>query len=153
MSAIREKLQRDHTEYRKSRNEFETRTLGMVLSDMETKERGFNGQPPIDLSTDQAVSTFLSKEVSGRRSTAGKYDEGGRPEAADNERREADLIASYLPVALSDDELARLADEVVSDLKPQSKRDMGKVITEVKARATGLVDGKKLSELVAARIA
>ena len=73
-----------------------------------------------------------------------------RPAAT--ETAEADLIETYLPAQLSDDELQALVASVIADVGATSVRDMGAVMKEAGARAGASADGKKLSTLVRAAL-
>lgn len=72
----------------------------------------------------------------------------GRQELIDNAQAEIDLIESYLPKPLSEEQLASLVDEVIKDIQASSMKDMGKVMKEVLARSEGRADSRKASELV-----
>ena len=103
--------------------------------------------------TEDDVLRVLNKEVKKRRESAQIYTDAGASERAATETLEADVIETYLPARLSDDDLAALVTSVVADLGASSLRDMGAVMKEAGARAGGAADGKKLSTLVRAALA
>jgi len=103
--------------------------------------------------TEDDVLRVLAREVKKRRESAQIYTDAGAAERAATETAEADLIETYLPARLSDDELAALVTAVVADLGATSLKDMGGVMKEAAARAAGAADGKKLSTLVRAALA
>ena len=103
--------------------------------------------------TEDDVLRVLAKEVKKRRESAQIYTDAGAAERAATETLEADLIETYLPARLSDEDLAALVTAVVADLGASSLRDMGAVMKEAGARAGGAADGKKLSTLVRAALA
>ncbi|MBO9554346.1 GatB/YqeY domain-containing protein [Cellulomonas sp.] len=103
--------------------------------------------------TEEDVLRVLTREVKKRRESAQIYTDAGAAERAATETAEADVIETYLPARLSDDELAALVGSVVADLGATSIKDMGGVMKEATARAAGAADGKKLSALVRAALA
>lgn len=103
--------------------------------------------------TEEDVLRVLTREVKKRRESAQIYTDAGATERAATETAEADVIETYLPARLSDDELAALVGAVIADLGATSIKDMGGVMKEATARAAGAADGKKLSALVRAALA
>ncbi|MGY4643219.1 GatB/YqeY domain-containing protein [Cellulomonas sp. URHB0016] len=98
--------------------------------------------------TEDDVLRVLTREVKKRRESAEIYAAANATGRAATETAEADLLETYLPARLSDDELDALVRAVVADLGAVSQKDMGRVMKEAAARAAGAADGKKLSTLV-----
>lgn len=94
----------------------------------------------------------LKRERKRRLQSVEVYRENGRDELADAEQSEADLIASFLPKELGEDELAPLIDQAIADTGASSKKDMGAVMKAVMAATGGAADGKLVSSLVARRL-
>ena len=94
----------------------------------------------------------LKRERKRRLQSVEVYRENGRADLADTEQSEADLIASFLPKELGEDELAVLVDQAIADTGATSKKDMGAVMKAVMAASGGAADGKVVSGLVARRL-
>lgn len=94
----------------------------------------------------------LKRERKRRLQSVEVYRENGRDELADAEQAEADLIASFLPKQLGEEELAPLIDQAIADTGASSKKDMGAVMKAVMAATGGAADGKLVSSLVARRL-
>jgi uncharacterized protein YqeY len=92
--------------------------------------------------------TVLRRERKRRLDAAAQFREGGRPELADQEESEAELIAGYLPAELSDDELDALIRGAITETGASSPRDMGQVMKAVMAASQGRADGKRTSARV-----
>jgi uncharacterized protein YqeY len=92
--------------------------------------------------------TVLRRERKRRLDAAAQFREGGRPELADQEESEAELIAGYLPAELSDDELDALIQGAITETGASSPRDMGQVMKAVMAASQGRADGKRTSARV-----
>ena len=102
--------------------------------------------------TDEAILQVLAKGVKQREESIAQFEQAGRAELAENEKREMELLKKYLPEQLSEDAIAVLVKEVIAAVGATSKKDMGKVMKEVMARAKGQADGKLVSRLVGAAL-
>ena len=112
--------------------------LRLVLSELQKAAKDGSAD-------EQAV---LRRERKRRLKSASAFRDGGRPELADAEEREAELIAGYLPAELDDAALERLVSEAVAESGAASPRDMGSVMKLVLSKAGGRADGKRVSALV-----
>jgi uncharacterized protein len=90
----------------------------------------------------------LQRERKRRFEAAEAYRDGGRTELADAEEREAELIGSYMPEQLSDDELGAIVGDAVAESGASSPREMGKVMALVMPQVKGRADGKRVSNAV-----
>jgi len=114
------------------------RALRMVADALQKAEKD-NGGEPVEV---------LQRERKRRLEAAEAYRDGGRAEAADAEQREADLIASYLPEQISDDELKQIVGDAVAESGASSPQEMGKVMAVVMPKVKGRADGKRVSAAV-----
>ena len=114
------------------------RALRMVADALQKAEKD-NGGDPVEV---------LQRERKRRLEAAEAYRDGGRAEAADAEQREADLIASYLPEQLSDDDLNAIVGDAVAESGASSPQEMGKVMAVVMPKVKGRADGKRVSAAV-----
>src|SRR5258707_1147457 len=90
----------------------------------------------------------VQKEVKKRRDSIEQFEKGGRPELAEKEKREITVLETFLPKALSTDELEQLVKAVIQELGATSKKEMGPVIKAVQAKAAGRAEGKTISGVV-----
>jgi uncharacterized protein YqeY len=90
----------------------------------------------------------LQRERKRRLEAAEAYRDGGRPDQAESEEREAEIIASYMPEQLSDEELAAIVGDAVAESGASSPQEMGKVMALVMPKVTGRADGKRVSAAV-----
>ena len=104
---------------------------------------------PLD---DGEILDVIAKQVKQRRESIEQFTSGNRPDLADKEARELEMLMGYLPQALTEAELAAAIDAVVRELGAASLKDMGRVMQAVLEAHKGQVDGKKASELVRARL-
>ena len=92
--------------------------------------------------------SLVQKEIKKRRDSIAQFETGGRPELAARELQEAVVLETFLPTALTAEELEALVRGVIAELGATSKKDMGPVVKATQARAAGRADGKSISSLV-----
>src|SRR4051812_32806314 len=90
----------------------------------------------------------VQREIKKRRDSIEQFEKGGRPELAEKEKKEIGILETFLPKALSPDELEQLVKATIQELGATSKKEMGPVIKAVQAKAAGRADGKTISSLV-----
>ena len=112
--------------------------LRMIADALQKAEKD-NGGDPVEV---------LQRERKRRLEAAEAYRDGGRADAADAEQREAELIASYLPEQLSDEDLRAIVGDAVAESGASSPQEMGKVMAVVMPKVKGRADGKRVSAAV-----
>jgi uncharacterized protein YqeY len=90
----------------------------------------------------------LQRAVKQRRESTEAYVKGNRPDLAQHERDEEEILGAYMPRQLSDDELAEAVREAIADTGASSAKEMGKVMTRLLAKYKGHVDGGRAREAV-----
>ena len=108
------------------------------------------GNAPAD--DDALVIEVLQKMVKQRRESIAMYEQGGRPELAENEAREVAVIERFLPTAMTEDETRAAIEAIKADLGATGMKDMGRVMAELKARHAASLDMAKASGLVKAAL-
>jgi hypothetical protein len=101
---------------------------------------------------DAAVLTVLTKMVKQRRESIEQFAKGDREDLVAIERAEIEVLDTYLPEPLSADELAALVDEAIQATGAEGIRDMGKVMGQIKAKASGRADMGAVSAIVKERL-
>ena len=104
-----------------------------------------------ELTEEQEVK-LLQKLVKQRKDSAVIFEEQGRDDLADPEIVQAEVISKFLPAQLSEDEVAKVVEEVISAVGAESMKDMGKVMGQVSAKLAGQADGKTISAIVKAKL-
>jgi uncharacterized protein YqeY len=143
MGELTEKIRTELTAAMKARDAERLSTLRMLQSSFKYQQI----ESGHELSDEEAM-TVIRKAVKQRQDSIEQFTKGNRPELADKERREMELLKTWLPPELGDEELEAGVREIVASTGAQSKKDMGKVMKEASARYKGRVDGKKLQEIV-----
>lgn len=148
MSALKDQLQSDLTTAIKSRDEVTAATIRMALTAITNEE--VSGKEARALSDDD-VLTVLGREAKKRREAAEAYDAASRPELADRERAELEVITRYLPQPLTDDEVRAIVDAAVAEATAggaSGGQAMGAVMKIVQPQVKGRADGGAVAALV-----
>lgn len=118
------------------------RTLKATLLNIKVAQ----GKRDTGLSDDEVIEAFV-KEAKKRQESADLYRQGGNNESAEKELREKSTIEEYLPEQLSEDEIAKTIDEVISSLGASGTSAMGQVIGQVKSKLGASADGAVIARL------
>jgi len=102
--------------------------------------------------TDAAVLQIIEKQIRQRRESATQFTAGGRADLADKEISEIAVLQTWLPSALSAEELDTLIDEVMTASAATTMKDMGRVMAALRERAQGRADFGAIGERVKARL-
>ena len=135
---VTEQLRSDMTSAMKAGEKVRVGALRLVLSELQRAQKE-GGDDEL---------TVLRRERKRRLDAAVQFRDGGRPELADQEESEAELIGTYLPAELSDAELDRMVADAIVQTGASGPRDMGQVMKAVIAAAEGRADGRRASARV-----
>lgn len=145
---IRDRINSDLIAAMKAQEPARLSVLRMMKAAIKLKE--------VELGTaleDAQAIQVLSTMIKQRRDSIEQFTRGGRTDLAEKEAAEIPVIETYLPAAVSDEEIAGVIDEVIRESGASSARDIGPVMKQCMARFAGkLIDGKKVNALVRARL-
>jgi hypothetical protein len=145
---LRERVYEDVKAAMKAREAERLGTLRLLTSAM--KQREVDERITLD---DAGVVAVIEKMLKQRRDSVAQYEQAGRQDLADVEKREMAILQAYLPQQLSEAELSSIVTEAVAASGAQAPSDMGKVMAIVKPKVAGRADMGKVSALVKARLA
>ncbi len=142
------KITQDMTAAMKAQDSSKLGALRLVKAELQ--KRQIEKRAPLDDSDVIKAMNMLAKQ---RREAAEQFKAGNRPELAQQELTELQLIESYLPAAASPDELRQAVESALADTGAKSIKEMGAVMKAVAAKLAGKsVDGKAASDLVRSRL-
>lgn len=137
------KLQEDMKQAMKSKDELRLSTIRLLRSSVGYAQINKGREL-----TDDEVIEVLSREAKQRRETIEAATQGGRPEVAQREKDELEIIESYLPKQLQEAEIEDLARQVIAETGAADIKDRGKVMGALMPRIRGRADGKLASQIV-----
>jgi uncharacterized protein YqeY len=146
--SLRDRLTEDLKLAMKARDQLRMDVIRMIKAAVLNKEVELKK----DLD-DAEMSRIMTTMIKQRKESVEQYEKGQRAELAAKERQEISIIETYLPKALTADQLAEAVDAVIRETGVNSAKDMGTVMKAVMARLAGQpVDGKSVSDLVRSRL-
>ena len=143
---MRERFTQDLKDAMKAGDKRKLSTVRLVqaaLKDKDIEARGAGkGQ-----ASEEEILGLLQKMIKQRQESAGIYEQAGRAELAQQEREEAEIIASYLPKQLDEAETRAAIEAAIAETGAASMKDMGKVIGALRGKYAGQMDFAKASAL------
>lgn len=137
------RLNEDMKQAMKSQDKFKLSTIRMVRSAIKNVE--------IDEKRtlyDNEVLEIISREIKQRKDALQEFEQAGRADLADRIQAEIDLLLSYLPAQLSEEEIKVIVQETIQKTSASSKADMGKVMAVLMPKIKGRADGKLVNLIV-----
>lgn len=116
------------------------RLLKAALMNAAIEKSGAQGEL-----NDADTTQVIRKQVKQRQDSIESFEKGGRAELAAKEREELSILQSYLPQAMSADEISKVVRETITEVGATSKAQMGVVMKALQAKVAGRADGKTLS--------
>ncbi|MCX5368989.1 GatB/YqeY domain-containing protein [Streptomyces sp. NBC_00015] len=148
MTTLKSKLQEDLNAAIKGRDELRSSTLRLTLTAITKEEVA--GKEKRELSDDEVLKV-ITKEAKKRREAAEAFAAGGRAESAEREKAEGELLATYLPKQLGEEELNDIVAQAVAEARAagaEGPRAMGAVMKIVNPKVAGLAEGGRVAAVV-----
>lgn len=142
-----EQIQSDLKNAQLARDEIKVSALRLLLSEIH------NGQiqKGADLAEEDIIAV-VKREAKKRKEAALAFRSGSREEAAVKEEAELKILEGYLPAQMSQEELAKIVEESISEVGASSLADIGKVMGVVMGKVKGQADGGTVSTLVKTKL-
>ena len=147
---LKDSLKQDLTEAMRSRDELVLSTIRLCLSAITNEEVSGKEARVLD---EAEVIQVLSREAKKRRESAQAFADANRPDRAERENAEGEVIARYLPTPLSETELASLIAEAIKESGAAGPAGMGLVMKLLSPKIAGRADGAAVSAAVRAALA
>lgn len=159
--ALKSKIQEDLKTALKEKREAELSVLRMLLSALNNREtekrtKIWKQKPnlkPEELGeesqlTDEEMLESVSNEMKKRKEAIDLYEKGGRPELAEKEKKELEILKQYLPEQMGEEEIRKIAKEAIEKTGAKEGKDMGKVMAELMPKVKGKADASLVSKIV-----
>lgn len=144
---LHEELKASLKEALKNKEEVKLRTVRSVLTAF-TNELVANNKTPQDLLEDEAAMNVIKRLAKQRKDSIEQYETAHRPELAATEKEELNVLESYLPQMMSQDEIRPIAEAKQAELGVEDKSKMGVLIGAVMKETAGKADGGDVKAVV-----
>lgn len=143
MSELKARLQEDMKSALKAKEKLRLSTIRLILA--AVKQREIDEKFVFD---DSAMLALLEKLAKQRKESIAQYQLAGRDDLVAQEQAELEIIQSYLPEPLSEQEVLTMVDKIISESGAQSIKDMGKVMGLLKDELQGRADMSQVSGII-----
>ena len=147
--SLQEKIESDFKKAFKAGDVLRRSVLVMLKAAILNKSKEKGGSATLQ---DEDVLAMISLEIKRRRDAIPQYRAGGRDDVAEKEEKEIAILSYYLPPQLSDDEIAKIADEAIIQAQAKGEKDFGKVMAIVSPRTKGKAEGGRVAKIVKAKL-
>lgn len=141
-----DRIYKDMIDAKKARDEFKSNALSFIFSAI--KQYKIDARKQNEQLTDEEVINVLNKAAKQRKDSIEMYEKANRIDLLEKEKKELEIIMSYLPKQLTNDEILEIIKNEAKELNVTSMKDMSKLMGSVMPKLKGKADGKVVSELV-----
>lgn len=135
----------------KAKDKVRLQTVRGIKKAILEKEVELRPKGQDSLTPEQEIE-LLSQQAKQRRDSIEQFTNAGRDELAEKEKQELEIIETYLPEQVSDDEVESIVDRIIADSGASTMKDLGKVMGPAMKELKGKADGKKIQELVKSKL-
>ena len=140
---LKEQLTNDLKESMKNKEQVKKSVVTLIRAEIKQKEV----DERVELN-DEAVLDIISKQMKQRNDALEEFKKAGRDDLISQTEEEIQVLLSYLPKQLTDDELRVLIKEAIDKTGASSSKDMGKIMGILMPKTKGKADGKRINTLV-----
>lgn len=145
--ALTETVIKDMTSAMKAQDKFNLSVLRMLKSALQMEKINLKHE----LSDEEAI-TVIKRQVKQRKDSMSEYEKYGKTEEVENLKKEIECLSKYLPAEISEEEINKTLNVIFEELKPETMKDMGRVMKEATSRLGAGADGSLISKLVKERL-
>lgn len=144
---LSERINNDLKEAMKSKDSFRLSVIRMVKGAMQLAKPN-----PREELTDDDVITVISKQNKMRNDSIKEFEAAGRSDLVEQNKKEIEILNTYMPKQLSEEELTEIIDKVFEEVKPTSQKDMGLIMKNISPLVKGKADMSLVNKLVKERL-
>lgn len=144
---LAERINNDLKECMKNKDSFKLSVIRMVKGAMQLEKK----DPRAELTDDEMIKV-ISKQIKMRNDAINEFKKANREDLVSQNEKEIEILNSYLPPKLSDEEVNKILDDAFSLVNPTSSKDMGKIMKEVSSKVAGRADMSVVSALIKDRL-
>ncbi|MED3842231.1 GatB/YqeY domain-containing protein [Geobacillus stearothermophilus] len=142
--SLLDRLNDDMKQAMKNKEKEKLSVLRMLKAALQNEAIKLGKSP---LSEDEEL-TVLSRELKQRKDSLREFENAGRSDLVGKVKTEIDIVQSYMPKPLTEDELRELIEQTIKEVGASSKADMGKVMSAIMPKVKGKADGSLVNKLV-----
>ena len=145
--SLKKQIEEKLNEALKAKDKSTYPTLRLVVSAIKDAEIAARTKGQKEMS-DSEIIAILKKMVKQRNESCEVYKKAGRQELLENEKKEIDIISSFLPNQLNEEETKKICSDIIKEMGASSMKDMGKVMSQLKQKHADALDFSKVSLII-----
>ena len=146
--SLKEKINNNYQNSLKTKDKAEISTYRLILSAIKDIDIANRAGPNKKETDDSDIKKLLKKMIKQRVESIDIYKKNNRQDLLEVEQKEHDILSSFLPKQLTDEETKKICSDIVNDLGANSIKDMGKVMGELKKNYSDNLDFAKAGTLL-----
>ena len=146
--SLREKINQQFNVAMKNKNKTLVSTLRLILAAIKERDIANRVGGKKEEVKDQEIIKVLQKMKKQRQDSADLYKKGGREELLKTEEEEIEIINTFLPKQLSEEETKKICEEIIKSIGASSIKDMGKIMGTLKKKYSTSIDFSKVNVIV-----
>ena len=158
---MKQRIQQNLKDALKGKRKIELSTLRLVLASILNREKEkrykiAKEKPELEEKelekesqlTDEEIIKVVFSETKKRKEAIESFEKGGRTDLVEKEKKELEVLQKYLPEQISEQEIKRMAEQVIKEIGAKDLKDMGKVIENLIPKVKGRAEGSAVSKVV-----
>jgi len=142
--SLEEQISKDYVQAMKQGDKLKSSTVNFLRAQL----KNIIIDKKVDKLDDVDVIAAIKKQTKQREDSIDQYQKADRQDLADKEKAELEILKSYLPEEMSEEQVKSLIEEALVECEAKSMKDMGKIMKTVMSKSQGKADNKMVSELV-----
>ena len=148
--SLKDKINNDYTKVLKAKDKAKISTFRLILSSIKDLEILNRSGPNKKVTDNEDIKKLLKKMIKQRSESIEIYKKNNRQDLLEIEEGEAQVLASYLPKQLSEEETNKVCNEIIQKIGANSIKDMGQIMKELKKNYSDVIDFSKTGSILKA---
>ena len=145
---LKDKINEDYKNALKSKDKIKISTYRLILSGIKDLDIANRSGPNKKETDDEDIKKLLKKMIKQRSESIEIYKKNNRKDLLEVEEKESEVLFSYLPKQLNEEETKKICQEIINKLSATSPKDMGKIMGELKKKYSDSIDFAKAGVLI-----
>lgn len=139
-----DKITKDIVDAMKNKDTLKLSTLRLLKGAIDLEKIN----KKLDTISDEDIVVIISKQIKTRKESIAEFEKGNRTDLIDQTKKEIEILSSYMPELLSEEEVTKIIDEAIVKVNASTIKDMGLVMKEVSAKLKGRADMSLVSSII-----
>ena len=144
---MKEEIQRDYIAAFKAKETMKKDVLGLLKGAIQNAE--INKKEEL---TDEEILSIIEKQIKMRKDGVVEFEKAGRQNLVDQYNEEIKILEKYMPEQLTEEEINKIIDETIEDIKPEGMKDFGRIMKEITPKLKGRANISEVSNVIKSKL-